>query len=93
MSNRVKLWVDFNASSDLGLRLNCKGTIEDLNRQNIELVEGLELLLWNEDFDANDNPDNLVVEAIARYNPKKNLWEAEFNRRNIRHESEIISDK
>jgi hypothetical protein len=85
----IKLWVDFNASSDFGFRLNCQGTINDLERQNITLKDGLGLLLWDEDFDVNDKPDNMFVDAIARYNDSKGIWEAECNWEDIKHESEI----
>jgi hypothetical protein len=86
------LWADFNATSDLGIRLTCQGTIEDLKSQGIELVEGMKLLLWDEDFDEHDNQDNLLVEATARFNPKKNFWEAELELSDIKHESEIRND-
>jgi hypothetical protein len=84
----IKLWADFNASTDKGLRLNCRGTIEDLSKQNIELKEGLKLALWCEDTDENDNPDNLVVEAIAHFDDKQKIWEAVFEWKDIKHESE-----
>ena len=37
----IKLWTDFNTSSENGLYLNCKGTIDDLTRQKIELKDGM----------------------------------------------------
>jgi hypothetical protein len=85
----IKLWVDFNASTDNGLRLNCRGTIDDLSKQKIELKEGLKLTLWCEDTDENDNPDNLVVEATAHFNDKQKVWEGVFVWENIKHESEL----
>ncbi len=85
----VKLWADFNASSENGLYLNCKGTIEDLARQKIELQEGMELLIWDEDFDENNNPDNLIVEGIAKYNHNHKIWEAVFEWEKIKHESDL----
>ena len=86
----IRLWADFNASSDNGLRLNCRGTINDLSRQEIELKEGLELLLWDEDTDENDNPDNLIVKAIAHFDDRKKIWEGVFEWKNIKHESELL---
>lgn len=85
----IRLWTDFNASSDNGLRLNCKGTIDDLSRQGLELKEGMKLLLWDEDVDENDNKDNLVVEAVAHYNDKHKIWEGVFNWKDIKHESQL----
>ena len=81
----IKLWVDFNATSDFGFRLNCRGTINDLERQNLRLKDGLKLLLWDEDFDDKD----MFVEATARYNDSKGIWEGECNLKDIKHESEM----
>jgi len=63
-----RIWADFNATSDLGLRLNCRGTLEDLKRQNIVLNEGMKVLLWDEDYDGSNRRDDLIVEAIVRLN-------------------------
>ncbi len=41
--NIIKLWADFNSSTENGLGLNCNGTIEDLAKQNVELKEGMRL--------------------------------------------------
>jgi hypothetical protein len=89
MEEPIKLWVDFNATSDFGFRLNCHGTINDLERQNLKLKDGLKLLLWDEDFDDNDKPNNMFVEATARYNDSKGIWEGECNLKDIKHESEM----
>jgi hypothetical protein len=85
----IKLWADFNANSENGLRLSCKGTIDDLLSQGIELKEGMKLLVWDEDFDENNRPDNLIVEAIAKYNYKLKVWEAVFEWGKIKHESDL----
>ena len=85
----IKVWADFNASSKNGLFLNCKGTIDDLARQKIELKDGMELLLWDEDLDENNNPDNLIVQAIAKYNNKLKIWEGVFDWEKMRHESDF----
>ncbi len=83
------IWVDFNARSDYGLRLNCKGTIDDLSEQKITMKDGMKLILWDEDFDNSGNRDNLIVEATAKYNHEKRIWEGEFEWSKIKHESEI----
>jgi len=82
----VVLWADFNASSGMGLRLNCKGTIDDLNAQHQTLREGMKLILWDEDFDDLNLQDNLIVKAVARFNEKKNIWEAEFDWDEVKNE-------
>ncbi|MET4080477.1 hypothetical protein ABIB40_000417 [Pedobacter sp. UYP30] len=83
-----KLWADFNSSTSNGVRLNCKGTLEDLKLQNIELTEGQLLYIWNDDVDENDKAGNLFVKAIAHYNASDKCWEAIFKWDDIRHESE-----
>lgn len=84
----IKIWADFNATSDFGLRLNCKGTLEDLERRNIVLQEGMSVLLWDEDYDDSNRRDDLIVEAIIRFNQNTEVWEGEFNWDDIKHESE-----
>lgn len=88
-NQRIKLWADFNAPSDFGLRLNCLGTIKDLERQNLKLEEGMELLLWDEDYNEEYERDDLIVKATARYNSKNSIWEGEFEWNEIKHESEL----
>ncbi|MBL4752584.1 MAG: hypothetical protein JKY52_03140 [Flavobacteriales bacterium] len=89
INERIKLWADFNASSDFGLRLNCNGTLKDLEKRNLILEEGMELLLWGEDYNEDDERDDLIVVATARYNSKRSIWEGEFDWNEIRHESEL----
>ena len=85
----VKLWVDFNNNSENGVRLNCQGTKDDLLNQKIELKEGMQLLIWDKDFDDNNRPDNLIVEAVAKYNYSQKVWEAVFEWEKIKHESDL----
>jgi hypothetical protein len=85
----VKLWCDFNATSDYGLRLNCIGTIRDINKKGIELQEGLKLILWDEDVNDNMERDDLIVQAVATYNKDKMIWEGQFEWNEIRNESQI----
>jgi len=80
----IKLWVDFNNATYNGwVRFNCKGTIDDLENQNIILREGLELLLWTEDEDEYNNPIQLSVEAVAHFNDKDKTWEGKCDMKNI----------
>ncbi len=83
----IKLWVDFNASVELSVRLNSAGTLEDLKRQNAQLKEGQKLLLWCEDEDKDGNPTDIVVEAVAKYNTETNTWEGVFDWRQLTNKS------
>jgi hypothetical protein len=85
----IKLRADFNSNSKNGLHLICKGTIDDLARQKIELKDGMKLLIWDEDVDDNNIPDKLIAEAIAKYNHIEQCWEAVFEWGKVRHESDL----
>jgi hypothetical protein len=87
--NIVKLWADFNTNSKNGLLLICNGTLEEIKKQQIELKDGMRLLIWDEDFDDNNIQDNILVEAIAKFNPELNCWEAVFDWKEITHESDL----
>jgi hypothetical protein len=84
-----KLWVDFQNSSKKGVRLLCKGTLDEIERNNVVLSNGLKLLLWTEDEDEKGNPDNLVVEAIVEFDEDENCWVAVYEGKTIKHESEF----
>ena len=49
----------------------------------------MELLLWDEDLDENNNPDNLIVQAKAKYNDNLKIWEGVFDWEKISHESDF----
>jgi len=71
-----KVFVDFNNSDRQGrVRLNCAGTMEDLNRSGIVLQEGTEILLCCVE---------LETEGIATYSTEEGLWVAKVNWDRIR---------
>jgi len=82
------LWVDFNNMGKEGVRLICKGTIDELNAKSIRLRDGLELLIWDNDQDDFGNTDNLIVNAIVKYSETDKCWVAQFNDADLIHESE-----
>jgi hypothetical protein len=62
--NRPRVYCDFNDRIDtatFGLRV--RGTVEDLERQQLRLCPGLELTLY--DYDAFDNGDSAWIVADA----------------------------
>ena len=81
------LWVDFQNSGHDGVRLICNGTLADLKEKGIELRDGLQLLIWSEDYDDNGNPDNLSVEAVVRYSNSDNCWVAQYDSKKLMNES------
>lgn len=59
---------DFNNADSSGrLRLNCIGTIEDLARQGVQLREGLQLTLHDEELEA---------DGEAHFSSEEQVWVA-----------------
>jgi hypothetical protein len=70
------VFVDFNNSDRQGrVRLNCVGTVQDLNRLGIILREGTEMLL---------SCVELEIEGIATYSTEEGLWVARVDWDRIR---------
>src|ERR1700722_10927724 len=91
---KPKIYADFqNADSQGRVRLNCHGTFEDLSRQQIELREGLDLLLYADDLDAHGQPDDLIADGVAVYSPDEHCWVATIDWTAIRHASDDPTGK
>jgi hypothetical protein len=68
----AKIYADFNSADRSGrLRLNCAGTIEDLLRHQIELHEGMSLILKND--------EGLETEGIVAYSHDEAIWTAKID--------------
>ncbi|MCI0419937.1 MAG: hypothetical protein L0387_03660 [Acidobacteria bacterium] len=66
--DKARVFADFHNSDIHGrLRLNCVGTVEDLNQQQVTLEDGLSLTLYSED---------LEVDGLVRYSQEEHLWVA-----------------
>ncbi len=69
--SKPKIFADFQNADRLGrLRLNCVGTVQDLSAQGIQLKDGQEVLLYQED---------LQVEGTVRYSEEEKIWVAEID--------------
>ncbi len=69
--SKPSLFADFQNADRRGrLRLNCVGTAEDLDSQGIELTDGLQVLLCQ---------DDLEVEGSVVYSEAENIWVAEID--------------
>jgi hypothetical protein len=76
-----KVYADFhNADVHGRLRLNCVGTIEDLNRLHIELRDGQLLRLYSED---------LEVDGVVQYSDEEHLWVALIDWNAVREIEEV----
>jgi hypothetical protein len=66
--NTLRVFADFHNADPKGrVRLNCAGTVADLERQNIELRNGQPLIIYSEE---------LEVEGIVHYSEAEKLWTA-----------------
>jgi len=71
------LYADFNNADPRGrVRLNCVGTIEDLSRQGIRLREGLQVLLHD---------DELEADGETHFSAEEQIWVAIVNWHLVRH--------
>jgi hypothetical protein len=85
-----RIYVDFlNTDGRRRLKLNLVGTREDLSQNRIDLRDGLRLLLYSDDADANGTRDDLLVEGTALFDAEHSRWVAEIDWDAIRHESDL----
>jgi hypothetical protein len=72
MKAPIKIFADFNNTDRKHrVRLTTVGTLEDLERMNIKLEPGLELIL--------DDNDELVTHGIVEFSEEENIWVAKIN--------------
>lgn len=66
---KIKIYADFNNADPSGrLRLICTGTIEALQKHNIDLMEGMSLVFT-------DN-EGLEGEGLVSHSKEENIWVA-----------------
>ncbi len=70
----ARVFADFH-NADIGLRLNCIGTMEELACQHIELQSGQSLRLYSEE---------LEVDGIVEYSEEEDIWVAAIDWKRIR---------
>ena len=74
--NMPKVFADFhNADAQGRVRLNCLGTVEDLAQQQVVLRDGLRLILYSEELEA---------DGVVCYAPDEHLWTAVIDWQAIR---------
>jgi hypothetical protein len=84
-----RVYADFQNLDDANrLKLTCAGTLRDLQRQNVQLEEGLLLTLYTDDADDEGQPDELRVEGVVHYNAEERCWVAAVDWGALRHASE-----
>jgi hypothetical protein len=90
MTRRPRVYADFNdlLGSPRRLWLDTVGARQDLERQGLELQEGLRILLYDHDLDDEGERDDLVVEGIVSLDRATGRWCAFIDPGAIRHASE-----
>lgn len=80
--NTLRVFADFHNADVKGrVRLNCAGTMEDLERQKIELRNGQSVIIYSEE---------LEVEGVVHYSEEK-LWTAVINWDAIQEVEPVVS--
>jgi len=63
-----RVYADFQNADEQGrIRLNTRGTLDDLSRQRVTLSDGLLLIIYSEDVEA---------DAEVRFSSPENVWTA-----------------
>jgi hypothetical protein len=84
----VTVYADFqNLDDENRLRLTCAGTRRDLERQRIELREGLVLTLYTDDANDEGKTDELLAEGVVHYDEAEKCWVAAIDWHALRHAS------
>ena len=84
-----RVYADFQNLDDANrLLLTCAGTLQDLQRQEIQLQEGLVLTFYSDDADDQGQPDELRVEGVVHYDADGQCWVATVDWATLRHASE-----
>ena len=83
---RPKVYADFqNLDDSQRLLLTSLGTLRDLQRQRIELREGLCLTLYTDDEDDEGRPSELQADAVVHRDHDRADWVAVIDWSAIRH--------
>lgn len=93
---KARLYVDFNEMIENDLVLLAKeDTKLDSAGNEVHLYEGLEVSIYEDDYDQNGERDDLVAEGIVVRNPKKKGWGSvakwccRISKPGVRNESEL----
>jgi len=84
-----RVYADFqNLDDDNRVQLTCAGTLEDLERQGIELYDGLVLILRTDDADDVGQPDELWAKGVVQFNEAHQCWVASIDWTDLHHGSD-----
>jgi hypothetical protein len=74
---KPRIWVDFHKGGPGYVELTIPTTLEELERNRLQLHEGLDIIIYNDDVGA-DEPSDLQVNATVHYNETREVWYAAF---------------
>ncbi|MBI2807072.1 MAG: hypothetical protein HYX68_18995 [Planctomycetes bacterium] len=91
---KPEIYGDFNnLDSQNRIRLTTLGSIQDIARLGLHLKDGLALTVAMDDADDAGNPDDLMADAVVRYNEKEKCWVAQIDWSKVQNRSERAESK
>jgi len=90
--DRARILVDFNAlGEDYLIPISKTDSVIDSDGNAVVLSDGIEIYLYEDDYDVFDRQDNLIAEGIIVRNTGMNSivkWYCQLNDFGVRHESD-----
>ena len=87
--NMPEIYADYHDVDDENrVFLTKVGTRRDLAKHGIDLREGLQVTIYMDDADDDGNSDDLMADAVVRYNEQKKCWVAEIDWSKVQNRSE-----
>lgn len=78
--NVPEIYGDFHKLDDESrIMLTTLGTSRDLAKLGIQLKDGMSVVIYMDDADDAGHPDDLMADAIIRYNKQEKCWVAEVD--------------
>jgi hypothetical protein len=89
-----EIYGDFHKLDDENrICLTTVGSRRDFAALNIEPRDGLRVTIYMDDADDAGNPDDLMADAVIRYNKKEKCWVAEIDWSKVQNRSERTAHK
>ena len=87
-----RIYGDFHDLDDENrIRLNKLGTIQDLARLGIQLVDGMAATFYMDDADDAGNSDDIMVDGTAHYSSRDKCWVAAVDWEKVYHASDVAN--
>ncbi len=83
------IYGDFMKNDDQNRLVLTRGSYRDLSKYNIEPVDGLRLVFYNEDEDKHGVRDDLVVAGVLEFDVGNERWAALIDWDDIKNISQL----